>query len=38
MDSYENDFGKYQKGEDDIDSIYDTPDEFAKAMREWIKK
>ena len=38
MDSYERDFGQYQKGEDEIACTYDTPDEFAKAMREWIRK
>ena len=38
MDTYEDDYGSYQKGEDEIACTYDTPDEFAKAMREWIRE
>ena len=38
MNSYEDDFGPYQKGEDEVACTYDTPDEFEKAMREWIRK
>ena len=31
-------FGPYQEGEDEIAGTYDTPDEFAAAMREWVRK
>ena len=38
MDTYEDDFGQYQKGEDEIVCTYETPSEFENAMRDWIKK
>lgn len=38
MNSYEDDFGPYQEGEDEIACTYETPDEFEAAMREWIKR
>ena len=31
-------FGQYQKGEDEIAGTYDTPDEFAAALREWVNQ
>ena len=30
--SYDDGFGPYQEGEDEIAGIYDTPDEFEAAM------
>ena len=37
MDPHDDDFGPYQEGEDGIAGTYDTPDEFAAAMRAWVK-
>ena len=37
MDPHGDDFGPYQEGEDEIAGTYDTPDEFAAAMRAWVK-
>ena len=36
MDPHDDDFGPYQKGEDEIAGAYDTPDEFEAAMRAWV--
>ena len=31
-------FGPYQEGEDEIADTYDTPDEFAAALRKWMRE
>ena len=36
MYPHDDDFGPYQEGEDEIAGTYDTPDEFAAAMRAWV--
>ena len=38
MGSHDEDFGPYQQGEDEIASTYDTPDEFANALRELVRE
>ena len=38
MNTYEEDFGVYQRGEDEIADTYDTPEEFANALRVYISK
>lgn len=37
MGTYDDDFGSYIEGEDEIACTYNTPDEFEAAMRGWVK-